>query len=473
MTFDSVEFLLFFAIVFAAYHATRSWRWQNLLLIAAGYVFYGWWDVRFLGLLILSTLADYTAGRVMGSAGDERARKTAFVLVLTFNLGLLGVFKYFNFFAGSFAAATHAAFGWEPGWTTLNVALPVGISFYTFQSIGYSIDVYRRQIPPTTDYLAYSAFVAFFPQLVAGPIERAGHLLRQMAGPRDTSPDDLQLGFAEFVWGLGKKIVIADYLAPHVNAVFADLPGHSPGSVALATVVFAFQIYGDFSAYSDMARGLARMMGFHLVKNFDTPYFATSLQDFWHRWHMSLSGWFRDYLYFPLGGSRKGELRTHANTMAVFLVSGLWHGAAWTYVLWGGLHGAGLCIGRATTRRFPRPALPAAPRLAALLGGAATFAFVCAGWYLFRAADLASAIEGVRAALFRAHDAAPLRHDFDQCLHRIGTLAALDWFTREHGLPVSVCRLRPAAQVAILAALLLAMGLYASKQGVQFIYFQF
>lgn len=474
MLFNSLEFIVFLAIVLPLYFATASkWRLQNLVLIVAGYTFYGWWDVRFLGLLILSTVADYSAGLVMGHSKNERVRKTAFVLVLCFNLGLLGVFKYFNFFAGSFAASTQALFGWQPGWTMINVALPVGISFYTFQSIGYSIDVYRRLIPPTRDPISYAAFVAFFPQLVAGPIERAGHLLKQMAGPRTPTPEGVYLGVCDFIWGLFKKLVFADYLAPHADAVFTNLSGHRPGSVVAAAVVFAFQVYGDFSAYSDMARGLARILGFDLVQNFNTPYFATSPQDFWHRWHMSLSGWFRDYLYFPLGGSRKGELRTHLNTLTVFLVSGLWHGAAWTYVIWGGLHGVGLSVQRLCAKAgiAPLPKLPS--RANALFGWALTFVFVCVGWYLFRAPDMTAARDGV-VSMFHKHPAGSLlKHSFQECWGRIIVFIALDWISRKKGFAGWLCDRRVWIQVLLLTVMLLAMALYASKKGVQFIYFQF
>lgn len=473
MLFNSLDFAIFMAILLPLYFATgRKWRLQNLVLLTAGYVFYGWWDIRFLGLLVASTLADYSAGLVMGHAKNEKVRKTAFVLVLVFNLGLLGVFKYFNFFAESFAASTQAMFGWQPGWTTLNVILPVGISFYTFQSIGYSIDVYRRLIPATRDLLSYSAFVAFFPQLVAGPIERAGHLLRQMAGPRTPTAAGVWLGICDFVWGLFKKIVVADYLAPHADSVFMNLSGHRPSTVVAATVVFAIQIYCDFSAYSDMARGLARILGFDLVKNFATPYFATSPQDFWHRWHMSLSGWFRDYLYFPLGGSRKGEPRTHLNTMTVFLVSGLWHGAAWTYVLWGGLHGLGLSIQRVLTRANLTP-FPKNERINGFLGWAVTFVFVCIGWYLFRAPSVSEAFAGVKTLLTKHPEGSLAKHGFGGSGTRIGILLALDWISRKNGFAAWVVERRLVWQVLILAALLFAMALFTTKKGVQFIYFQF
>jgi D-alanyl-lipoteichoic acid acyltransferase DltB (MBOAT superfamily) len=472
MLFNSLEFAAFLAVVLPLYYLlNKNWRRQNLLLVAAGYTFYGWWDARFLGLLILSTLADFTAGLVMESGSSQRIRKTAMILVVAFNLSLLGIFKYLNFFEASFAVVWSAVFGREPTWATMNLALPVGISFYTFQSIGYSLDVYRRQIPACRDLLSYSAFVAFFPQLVAGPIERAGHLLRQMTAPRIVTPQKVYLGICEFLWGLAKKLLVADYLAPHVDAVFSNLGGHRPASIVAATLTFAFQIYADFSAYSDMARGAARVLGFDLVQNFSTPYFATSLREFWQRWHMSLSGWFRDYVYIPLGGSRKGDLWTHLNTLAVFLLSGLWHGAAWPYVLWGGLHGAGLCTQRFLGGRRSGM-IPLSPRFQGLAGWMMTFSLVCSGWYLFRAPSLPEAWKGI-TSMVACHDFPLRKESFNQSLLRISTLIVIDWVTRDRGAPMWLLSRKPAFQIGALATLLLAVAAFVTKKGTQFIYFQF
>jgi alginate O-acetyltransferase complex protein AlgI len=473
MLFNSPEFAVFLAVVLPLFYALRShWRLQNLLLLTAGYVFYGWWDWRFLGLLAVSTVADYTAGLVIGGSEKARTRKAALVLVLCFNIGLLGLFKYFNFFTESFAAAAEVLFHWHPSWTTLNVVLPVGISFYTFQSIGYSVDVYRRQIPPTRDLLSYATFVAFFPQLVAGPIERAGHLLKQLAGPRRPTPQGVYLGVCEFAWGLFKKLVIADYLAQHVDEVFANLSGHRPGSMVLATVAFAFQVYADFSGYTDMARGLAHMMGIDLVRNFNNPYFATSPQEFWRRWHISLSTWFRDYVYYPLGGSRKGELRTHLNIIGVFLLCGLWHGANWNYVLWGGVHGLGLSVqrllGRAGMTRWAR-----SDRVDATLGIAVTFAFCCFGLFVFRAPGLGAAWDGL-VVLVSGENGPPLiQHRFHESVFRVAPLVLIDWIAGSQGFPEWMTRRSPAEQVVWLASMLVTAALLATKQGVQFFYFQF
>ena len=312
---------------------------------------------------------------------------------VVFNLGLLGVFKYFNFFADSFADFA-GIFGWDPGFVTLNVILPVGISFYTFQTMSYTLDIHRRQMEPTADFIRFAAFVSFFPQLVAGPIERARHLLPQFAVPRAITWDNLQAGAMLFLWGFYKKVVIADNLAPISERVFSDPANAGPGEIFVGVLAFTFQIYCDFSGYSDMARGTARMLGFDLMLNFNMPYFARTPSEFWARWHISLSTWLRDYLYIPLGGNRLSPLLTYRNLMLTMLLGGLWHGAAWTFVAWGLFHGLILVIYRLAGADAALARVPASgPAGIALHGAAMALMFLLAmlSWIFFRAGDFADA----------------------------------------------------------------------------------
>ena len=330
-------------LVFIAYWLLQRWtttatglRAQNLLLLGASYAFYGWWDVRFLGLIALSTVVDYAAG-----LGIQRAqgagRRGWLAASLLFNLGLLGYFKYANFFIDSWVRSW-AALGVAMEPSTLEIILPVGISFYTFQTLSYSLDIYRNRLQPTRDFIAFAAFVSLFPQLVAGPIERASALLPQILGRREFRAERAASGARLALWGLFKKVVVADRLAAWVDAYFAAPGELAGGDAALALVFFGLQLYLDFSAYSDIAIGIARLLGIELMTNFRRPYFARNFSDFWGRWHISLSSWFRDYVYIPLGGSRGGSWRTWRNVLVVFLLSGLWHGASWNFVIWGGLN---------------------------------------------------------------------------------------------------------------------------------------
>lgn len=385
MVFNSIVFAVFLPLVFFLYWFVfrRSLRRQNLLLIAASYVFYGWWDWRFLGLLVLSSTLDFFIG--IGIDGSDSARRKKLLLVgtLLLNFGLLGFFKYFNFFVDSFVSA-FGAMGVTLHPTTLKIVLPVGISFYTFQELSYTIDVYRGRLKAIRDPFAFYAFVSFFPQLVAGPIERAAHMLPQFQRPRTFDRAQAVGGLQLILWGLFKKVVIADRLAQFVDAVYMSPGSYGGLSTAVAILFFTIQIYCDFSGYSDIARGSARLLGFELMENFKTPFFASSLRDYWHRWHVSLSSWFRDYLYYPLGGSRNGTARTLLNIMIVFLVSGLWHGARWTFVLWGALHGTGLCIENLLggKRRLPK-----------VLATIFTFVFACYAFSWFRATGFANAAD--------------------------------------------------------------------------------
>lgn len=339
MLFNSIDFVIFLPIVFLLYWGVvnKNLRQQNFLLLVASYVFYGWWDWRFLALIAFSTLVDYSLGVLLGKEEKETKRKVYLWTSIIVNLGFLGFFKYYNFFVESFVDA-FTFFGQEIEIGTLNIILPVGISFYTFQTLSYTIDVYKRNLEPTKKFIAFAAFVSFFPQLVAGPIERASNLLPQILKKRSFNYCEAKDGLRLMLWGLFKKVVIADSLSPIVNDIFSNYSTLSSPVLIMGAVFFAFQIYGDFSGYSDIAIGTSKLFGIELMSNFKFPYFSKNIGEFWRRWHISLSTWFRDYLYIPLGGSRGSKIMGIRNVFAIFLVSGFWHGANWTFIFWGLFH---------------------------------------------------------------------------------------------------------------------------------------
>lgn len=339
MLFNSIDFVIFLPIVFALYWfvINKNLKLQNLLIVIASLVFYGWWDWRFLFLIIFSTIVDYTIGRLLFIEKNQIKRKTLLWTSILVNIGFLGFFKYHNFFIDNFVTA-FTFFGSEIKASSLNIILPVGISFYTFQTLSYTIDVYKRNLAPTKDLIAFSAFVSFFPQLVAGPIERATNLLPQFYKKREFDYSKAVDGMRQILWGLFKKIVIADNCAEFANLIFNNSTDFSGSTLVVGAIFFTFQIYGDFSGYSDIAIGTSRLFGFHLKQNFAFPYFSRDIAEFWRRWHISLSTWFKDYLYIPLGGSFGGTWLKVRNTFIIFIVSGFWHGANWTFVVWGALN---------------------------------------------------------------------------------------------------------------------------------------
>ena len=339
MLFNSIEFAVFLPIVFAIYWFLGSKRIksQNLFLLLASYVFYGWWDYRFLALIAFSSVIDFLVGQKLDSSTTKRSRKAWLGLSLTVNLGLLGFFKYYNFFVENFVE-TFRFFGQAPDITTLSIILPVGISFYTFQTLSYTIDIYRKKLPHTRDFVGFLAYVSFFPQLVAGPIERATRLLPQFLQKREFSYEKGRDGLRQILWGLFKKIVVADTCAIFANDIFNNYGEYGSATLLIGALCFTFQIYGDFSGYSDIAIGTAKLFGFNLMTNFRYPYFSRDIAEFWRRWHISLSSWFRDYVYIPIGGSNGTVKRTVLNIFIIFLVSGFWHGANWTFIVWGGLN---------------------------------------------------------------------------------------------------------------------------------------
>lgn len=392
MLFNSNVFLQFFAAFLLLYYLVRqNLRARNWLLVAASYLFYGWWDYRFLSLLFISSLVDYLVGLRLDAVGAPGKRRLWLIISLAANLGILGFFKYYGFFVESFAALLEGL-GMRVSLQTLNIVLPVGISFYTFQTMSYTLDVYRGKLMPIGNLVTFMAYVAFFPQLVAGPIERASHLLPQMESTRIITRRMVEVGIWLVLWGMFTKVVVADNLAPLVDMAYQQAHPSGP-LVILGTIAFALQIYGDFSGYSDIARGLAMMLGFDLMINFNLPYLATSIREFWRRWHISLSTWLRDYLYIPLGGNRQGESRAGLNLFITMLLGGLWHGAAWHFVAWGGWHGLGLFVHRWwTRRRIKAPNASPAPRPLASWKTAGswllTSVFVLYGWLLFRATSI-------------------------------------------------------------------------------------
>lgn len=339
MLFNSIDFFVFLPVVFFLYWFVfnRNLKFQNLLIVLASYVFYGWWDWRFLSLILFSTIIDYSVGNLLLNEERNSRRRILLWVSIVVNLGFLGFFKYYNFFLESFISS-FSFFGSEIKANTLNIILPVGISFYTFQTLSYTIDVYKRKLTPTKDFIAFSAFVSFFPQLVAGPIERATNLLPQFYRKRNFLYIDAVNGARQMLWGLFKKVVIADNCAEYANIIFNNYDSYNGSTLLLGAFFFAFQIYGDFSGYSDIAIGTARLFGFNLKQNFAFPYFSRDIAEFWRRWHISLSTWFRDYLYIPLGGSRGGMKMKIRNTFIIFVVSGFWHGANWTFIVWGALN---------------------------------------------------------------------------------------------------------------------------------------
>ncbi len=339
MLFNSIDFLVFLPIVFLLYWKVfqKNLRLQNALILVSSYIFYGWWDWRFLSLILFSTIVDFFIGKFIFKSESNKKRKILLITSLLVNLGLLGVFKYYNFFIENFVQA-FSFFGRSISFSSLKIILPVGISFYTFQTLSYTIDIYKKKIKPSYNFLSFASFVSFFPQLVAGPIERASQLLPQFSKSRNFDYSKSVDGLRQILWGFFKKIVIADTCATYANLIFNNYQEYTGLSLFLGAIFFAFQIYGDFSGYSDIAIGTSRLFGFNLMQNFNFPYFSRDIAEFWRRWHISLSTWFRDYVYIPLGGSRGSNYNKIRNVFIIFLVSGFWHGANWTFIAWGAIN---------------------------------------------------------------------------------------------------------------------------------------
>jgi D-alanyl-lipoteichoic acid acyltransferase DltB (MBOAT superfamily) len=436
MLFNSFEFIVFLPLVFAAYWLLSQWpRLQNLLVIVASYLFYGWWDWRFLLLITFTSAWSYVAGLVELQRWGRKPSRFVLASSLIVNLGILGVFKYYNFFADQFAVIL-AQFGFKAHMPSLSIILPVGISFYTFQALSYTIDVYRRQLIPSRDPLAFFAFISFFPQLVAGPIERAANLLPQFLSSRRFDYAQAVLGCRQMLWGFFKKMVVADNCAA-VADHFLNMDGQTNGAaIWIGVFMFALQIYGDFSGYSDIAIGCSRLFGINLKRNFAFPYFSRDIAEFWRRWHVSLTTWFRDYLYIPLGGSRCSKWKQIRNTFAIFLVSGLWHGANWTFVIWGAFHALLflplLLMGR--NRKYLSVAAEdrALPGIVDLGRMALTFFMATIGWAIFRARSASECFSWLvnMATPWRFASVGKMPREFGVALASILILLAVEWFNR-------------------------------------------
>ena len=475
MVFNSLQFVWFFLIVYAVYRALpaiasvrTAHRAQNWLLLIASYYFYAAWDYRFLALLAASTLVDYSCGLLLGRMTDQRRRRIVIWISIGFNLAMLGFFKYFNFFADNLQSL-FAAIGWQLDFVTVRILLPIGISFYTFVTMSYVIDVYRRQIGPTRNLVDFAVFVAYFPHLVAGPILRATALLPQIAKPRHISRDQMRDGLWLIAWGFFQKIFVADNLAPLSSLVFSP-DAHLTGvNVLLGTYAFAFQIYGDFAGYSNIARGTSKLMGIELIENFRFPYLVVTPQAFWRNWHISLSTWLRDYLYISLGGNRGSRSKTRRNLLVTMLLGGLWHGAAWTFVLWG-LYQAGLLI---VYRQFERAieGLHGVRRFAAWL---VMFHLTCYGWLIFRAPSLGKLAGLMRSLVF---DFAPTTINVTgllvPLLLYVTPLLVVHLVEARADDVLVVPRLRTVVRYSIYAATLYLILLFGNFGGSDFIYFQF
>lgn len=478
MSFHSWAFLVLLALCLVAYHGVLRGRpfGRQVMLLVASYVFYGWWDWRFLGLIAASTLIDYVAGLGIGRAraAGATARAKAWLMVsLGSNLAILGFFKYFNFFADS-AADLLRLFGLELGWTGANILLPVGISFYTFQTMAYSIDVWRGRETPCANIVTFALYVSFFPQLVAGPIERSTHLLPQLRAPARVTGQMVASGLSLILLGYFKKLVIADPIAPYVMETVATPGAYNTVRLALAAYLFSFQIYADFSGYSDIARGTARLFGVELIRNFEQPFFARTPTEVWQRWHISLSRWFMDYVYIPLGGSRVSKGRLYFNLFAVMAISGLWHGAGWTYIVWGMFHGLVLWIERAVKdRREGRPPLLQS-RWAQVLAAIGMFHVWVLSMMIFFSRGLTGMIEYFHTLVTRWTWFNPA--DVPHLIH-FGIVATvmllIDWAQRRTGRHAFMLALPAWLGGLVIGVMLVTVIYWSDAASVPFIYFQF
>ena len=480
MLFNSIDFAIFLPIVFFLYWfvTNKSLSLQNLLIVLSSYLFYGWWDWRFLTLILFSTLVDYFVGRGLLNEENILKRKILLWTSILINLGFLGFFKYYNFFLDNFITA-FSFFGKEIKADSLNIILPVGISFYTFQTLSYSIDVYNRKLQPTKDFIAFAAFVTFFPQLVAGPIERASHLLPQFYKKRTFEYSLAVDGMRQILWGMFKKIVIADNCAIFANLIFNNSGEYSGSTLVLGALFFTFQIYGDFSGYSDIAIGTSRLFGFDLMQNFAFPYFSRDIAEFWRRWHMSLSTWFRDYLYIPLGGSKGGLWFKIRNTFIIFIVSGFWHGANWTFIVWGLLNAFYFLPLLLTNKNRNNIDFVANgkwfPSLKEFIMILTTFIMTMFAWIFFRANNIEHAVSYISGiftpSLFHLPDFLP-----KNIIAMIFLFLIIEWIGRDNKYAIEKLFLNKKRFVKFTMYYLIIILIYFFgnfNNNIEFIYFQF
>ncbi|MGR3790820.1 MBOAT family O-acyltransferase [Flavobacterium sp. TN-1] len=478
MLFNSIDFALFFLLIFIFYwfFTSKSLKRQNLLLLVGSYYFYSRWDWRFLFLLVFSTLLDYYSAIQIERSNSKRRRKFWFWLSIGINLGFLGVFKYFNFFSSSFSDLFRV-FGIQINTWSLNIILPVGISFYTFHGLSYVIDVYKRRISAEKNFVAYSVFVSYFPLLVAGPIERATHLLPQIKKERKFVYGQAVDGLRQILWGLFKKIVIADNCAEYANLIFNNSEIYSGSTLVMGALFFTFQIYGDFSGYSDIALGTSRLFGIELLKNFSFPYFSRDIAEFWRRWHISLSSWFKDYLYIPLGGSKGGKWMQIRNTFAIFLVSGFWHGANWTFIIWGLLNAIyflPLLLSNKNRNNINIVAEEGTlPSIREFLAMVVTFMLTVFAWIFFRANNLTHALQYIRS-IFTKQLLSLLEVRPTNMIILIFVFMTIEWIGRKNDYALATFGFNwtKAFRWSFYMVLLIAIFILGTKEQ-KFIYFQF
>jgi D-alanyl-lipoteichoic acid acyltransferase DltB (MBOAT superfamily) len=478
MLFNSIEYAIFLPIVFLLYWfiVNKNLKLQNFFLLTVSYIFYGWWDWRFLTLIIFSSMVDYLVGIGLEKQQDKTKRKLLLLTSILVNIGFLGFFKYYNFFAENFINA-FTIFGKHPDITSINIILPVGISFYTFQTLSYSIDVYRGKFKPTKDIIAFFAFVAFFPQLVAGPIERATNLLPQFYKKRYFEYDKAVDGMRQILWGLFKKIVIADNCARYVNVIFSNYSDYSGSTLVIGLLLFTFQIYGDFSGYSDIAIGTARLFGFNLMRNFAFPYFSRDIAEYWRRWHISLSSWFRDYVYIPLGGSRGSTWIKIRNIFIIFLVTGFWHGANWTFIAWGFINACYFLPLMLTKQNRKYLDVVAEgkilPSIKEFFQMGATFFITCMARVFFRSESISGAFHYIRimfsASLLTIPSIFPSR-----LIPAIILFVIIEWIQREkqHALHIDSFKLPEVVKWGLYYSLIIIIIVFGGSQQ-EFFYFQF
>lgn len=472
MLFNSFEFAIFLPIVFILYWFVfnKSIKIQNFFLWVVGYIFYGWWDWRFLFLIAFSTIFDFSVGILLDKTESPRKRKWLFASSCIVNIGFLGFFKYFNFFIDNFMVLSES-FGVHFSPVTLKIVLPVGISFYTFQSLSYTTDIYRRKMKPTSDFISFAAFISFFPQLVAGPIERAFHLLPQFKVVRKFSEEQTVLGMRQILWGLFKKIVIADTMATYADQIFSSyqiLPG---SSLFLGAIYFAVQIYCDFSGYSSIAIGTARLFGFSLMQNFNYPYFSQSVPEFWKKWHISLTSWFRDYVYIPMGGSYGAKTKTIFNTLFVFTLSGFWHGANWTFIIWGLLNGL-FMIPDIINGKKKLKNTSSILGLKMILNITATFLLITLTWIFFRAINVSQAFYYLKGLFSKSLFQYPVQHGMAMTLPLIFILFSIEWMRYRNIKFIQPEKYsKPIRWSIYLVFIIVCLAFF--KQNQSFIYFQF
>ena len=478
MLFNSIKFAIFLPIVFILYWyvTNKSLRFQNLLLLIASYYFYACWDWRFLFLLVFSTLLDYYTGIKMSDSKTKKDRKKWFWLSISVNLGFLGFFKYYNFFADSFAKAIEEL-GLHVNPWTLKIILPVGISFYTFHGLSYVIDIYKDRIKAEKNFIEYAVFVSFFPLLVAGPIERATHLLPQIKKARIFDNKNAIEGLRQILWGIFKKVVIADQCAEYANLIFNSYADHAGSKLVLAAAIFAFQIYCDFSGYSDIAIGSAKLFGIDLIRNFAFPYFSRDIAEFWRRWHISLSTWFRDYLYIPLGGSKVGKWTKVRNTFIIFIVSGFWHGANWTFIIWGFLNALYIMPSILLNTNRNNLDIVASgklfPKLKDLFSIILTFGLTVFAWIFFRSDTVGHAFDFISIIFSKSLFTIPSNRP-DQIFIFLFIFLTIEWFGREKQFAIAHLETKwpKAVRWLFYYAILITIFNFAGAEQ-QFIYFQF